>query len=625
MAEEVIGLLFGVEGVGVNGASGQEIVKGLTQIVNEINSGKSTVPKIKFQFDTTEATKAVDDLKAKLKDIEKVASIKVTYSNGGKGGKGGTGGSISQELQAEMKKFVALQKQISSMKMKIGKLEIDGGDVGVISAYTGELERLEDQYSKMMHTFMKKLTGNPAEMTMGDINDWSAQLSSLQQIEQAVVSAAQKKRESAEADEAQAKIVEQQKQKYKELLEIVSRWTKESKIAAKLSEEYDGVKRNGDGSISGTAPDFSKTIKQINATAAAMEELRITFDKEGNPIKPDAKQFAEIAQAIGITEDQYRALFTQVQVGSEVAAQNVQNAHRSAQNAWDKQVRNVSQQIDQMYDTISKNPAVRKMADELRQYMRRSSGDVGELKNRFDEFTRKVAESGAGIETWGDKFKKTFAGKVRSALAAAITGAFTKYLRDIYQNVIAIDKAIVNLQIASGKSREETQLLVKEYATLAKTLGSTTVEVADAADTWLRQGYSAEEANTLITNSMMLSKLGQMESAEASIALTSAMKGYGVAVEDSVKIVDKLTKVDMEAAASAGDIATAMAETATSAKLSGVSMDKLIGYITTVKEVTQDGSESVGRILPNNTVMYCKQETISVKPQRWARPRKDIM
>ena len=30
MAEEVIGLLFGVEGVGVNGASGQEIVKGAT-------------------------------------------------------------------------------------------------------------------------------------------------------------------------------------------------------------------------------------------------------------------------------------------------------------------------------------------------------------------------------------------------------------------------------------------------------------------------------------------------------------------------------------------------------------------------------------------------------------------
>ena len=49
MAEEVIGLLFGVEGIGVDGASGKEIVAGLTRIVNEINGGKSSVPKIKFR------------------------------------------------------------------------------------------------------------------------------------------------------------------------------------------------------------------------------------------------------------------------------------------------------------------------------------------------------------------------------------------------------------------------------------------------------------------------------------------------------------------------------------------------------------------------------------------------
>ena len=141
MAEEVIGLLFGVEGVGVNGASGQEIVKGLTQIVNEINSGKSTVPKIKFHFDTTEATKAVDDLKAKLKDIEKIASIKVTYSNG-KGGKG-SGGSLTQELKKEMSEALALQRKISGTKVTLGKLELEGGNANQIAEYTSQLERLE--------------------------------------------------------------------------------------------------------------------------------------------------------------------------------------------------------------------------------------------------------------------------------------------------------------------------------------------------------------------------------------------------------------------------------------------------------------------------------------------------
>ena len=587
MAEEVIGLLFGVEGVGVNGASGQEIVKGLTQIVNEINSGKSTVPKIKFHFDTSEATKAVDDLKKKLKDIEKIASIKVTYSNGGKGGKGG-GGGLTQELKQEMTEFLALQKRISSTEITIGKLKMEDGNAQQIAEYTSQLSRLEEEYAQLMQTFMKKVTGNADDVMFDDIKKFSELHASIKQVADDTLAAARAKQADQEA-------ITRQKQKYDELLAIVKQWTQQSKMAAKISEEYAGVTRNSDGSLNGTVPDFSATIDQINDTVNAMKELRITFDSTGKPIKPDAEEFASIAKSIGITKEQYKTLFSQIQTGSTIASQNVQNVHRSTQNAWDKQVRNVSQQIDQMYDTISKNPAVRKMADDLRKYMQAGSGNVGELKNKFDELTRAAAESGANIETWGDKFRKTFAGKVRSALAAAITATFTKYLREVYTSIVDIDKAVVNLQIATGKSRSEVQGLIKDYAKLGKQLGATTTEVAEGADTWLRQGYSIEDANTLITNSTMLSKLGQMEAADAATALTSAMKGYNVTVDDSIRIIDKFTAVDMAAAASAGDIATAMSETATSARIAGVSMDRLIGYIATVKEVTQDGAESVGK------------------------------
>lgn len=93
---------------------------------------------------------------------------------------------------------------------------------------------------------------------------------------------------------------------------------------------------------------------------------------------------------------------------------------------------------------------------------------------------------------------------------------------------------------------------------------------------------------------MVLSKLGQIDSAEATVALTSAMKGYKLEVSDVMGVVDKLTAVDMEAAVSAGDIATAMSYTATSARIAGVDMNRLIGYISTVAEVTQAGSEQVG-------------------------------
>ena len=115
------------------------------------------------------------------------------------------------------------------------------------------------------------------------------------------------------------------------------------------------------------------------------------------------------------------------------------------------------------------------------------------------------------------------------------------------------------------------------------------------------------ESNTLITNSMMLSKLGQISSQESSEALTSAMKGYNVAAEDSISIVDKLTAVDQVSASSAGGLAKSMSETAVSARIAGVSMDKLIGQLAVVKETTQDSDEAVGNF---SKTMYARMSNV---------------
>ena len=61
-----------------------------------------------------------------------------------------------------------------------------------------------------------------------------------------------------------------------------------------------------------------------------------------------------------------------------------------------------------------------------------------------------------------------------------------------------------------------------------------------------------------------------------------------------MSIVDKLTAVDMEAAVSAGGLAEAMARTANSARLAGVDMNQLIGYMAAVGEVTQRDMSTVG-------------------------------
>lgn len=160
-----------------------------------------------------------------------------------------------------------------------------------------------------------------------------------------------------------------------------------------------------------------------------------------------------------------------------------------------------------------------------------------------------------------------------------------------------LETSLMNLRVVTGYNREEANSLIIAYQKLGKELGATTQEVANSANEWLRQGYSAEEAGDLIEASTKLSKLGMISSSEATQYLTSALKGYKLEAESAIDVVDKLTKVDMEAAVSAGDIAEGLSRTATSAQLAGLDLDETIGILSTIGEVTQKSMQSVGESL----------------------------
>ena len=223
-----------------------------------------------------------------------------------------------------------------------------------------------------------------------------------------------------------------------------------------------------------------------------------------------------------------------------------------------------------------------------------NTDSIKTYRRQLVELMNESRDAGVEIEKTGQKLSRLFGQHLSTAVAMAAIHALRRVLRQTYQNVIELDKALVNLQVSSGKSRSELKSLMMQYSEFAKSLGTTTIAVTQAADTWLRQGYDLSEVETLITDSIHLSVLGKIDSEEATKALTSTMKGYGIAVQDASTIVDKFTTVDMNAATSAGDLATAMAECAVSAKLAGVDIDRLTGYLAVVAETSQDGAESVG-------------------------------
>lgn len=171
-----------------------------------------------------------------------------------------------------------------------------------------------------------------------------------------------------------------------------------------------------------------------------------------------------------------------------------------------------------------------------------------------------------------------------------------------------LDSKMVDLQIASGYTREQVSGMMLDFNKLGKQIGKTTSEIAEAANDWLRAGYDGAAASQLTQASMNLSTLGMINSADATSYLISVMKGWKFEAKDIDKVVDKLTATDMAAAISAGDLAEAMSRANNSAQMAGSTLDRYIGYLTTITDVTQKSAASVGESMKT---IYSRYQNIA--------------
>ena len=183
---------------------------------------------------------------------------------------------------------------------------------------------------------------------------------------------------------------------------------------------------------------------------------------------------------------------------------------------------------------------------------------------------------------------------INSNLIRMSVQKITQAIHEAILSIKELDTIKTNIQMAAGIDDSKVNSMMRSYNQMAKDLSSTTREVGEAANSFVRMGESLQNTEELIKNAQMLSKIGMTSSQDAASYLISAMKGYKIAAEDSISIVDKLTSVDTRAAVSSAELAEAMSKTANLASSCGVSMDNLIGYIATVAETTQKSATTVG-------------------------------
>lgn len=209
----------------------------------------------------------------------------------------------------------------------------------------------------------------------------------------------------------------------------------------------------------------------------------------------------------------------------------------------------------------------------------------------------------AGIR--GQSVFQSLGGSFREAFSAY---SLANMMQDgLYKIVDAGKKAVstvkefddlkTNLAMVTGKDKTYTEDLMQSYNELGQEIGSITSDVAESANTWLRQGRSMADTNQLIKDSMVLSKDAQISSEDAAQVLTSTLNGFKLGADQASRINDILTSIDLKSASDAGGIGTSLQKVASQANNVGMSLEKTAAIIATIKDVTQGSDETIGTSL----------------------------
>lgn len=226
--------------------------------------------------------------------------------------------------------------------------------------------------------------------------------------------------------------------------------------------------------------------------------------------------------------------------------------------------------------------------------------------NQTTQGMSRLKASASNTNTTFGKLRNTISdtfstGKLAMTGYLAVLRSINLASKNAKQSIKELDKSVTDLSVATNMSRKSTYDLLGQYNNMAKQLSSTTTHISSAADDYLRAGKSMSEANKLIQDSIMLSKLGQIDSGAATEDLLATMNGFNMSVEEVNKALDSMVAIDMAAATSSGDIATALKYCASSADVAGVSFNKLAAMIGTVQDKTQQSAETVGTFM--NTLL----------------------
>ncbi len=264
-------------------------------------------------------------------------------------------------------------------------------------------------------------------------------------------------------------------------------------------------------------------------------------------------------------------------------------------------LRNLVTTINKYEETLNnldKRQDLKKRLYDIRDAAEAQSKPFNVLSNEFAELKIDMESAGIAAETLGQKLSRLFKEHFQTAIAMAGVAMVKQGLREVYDNVVEIDDAMVELRKVTNESENAYSQFSDRAAKTARDLGASISDYISATADWSRLGYNMPDAEELARVSTLLKNVGDgIESVtDASSYMTSVLKGFDLVAEDAQKVADLVNEVANNEPASAEDILEILTRSGAALHEAGNDLDQAVALGVAMNSVTQN-AESTGQTL----------------------------
>lgn len=226
--------------------------------------------------------------------------------------------------------------------------------------------------------------------------------------------------------------------------------------------------------------------------------------------------------------------------------------------------------------------------------------DANTLENGLNEIKvplEQIEASAVSLETQ-QNFFTNMQGRVTQlfGLGSALQ-LIRRFAQEAWSAIKELDAAFTEIAVVTEYSTTELWKSFDDYNTMAQRLGVTTVDAIETSALYYQQGLETAEVMLLTTETVKMARIANMDYAEATQAMTAAVRGFKMEMGEAGRVTDVYSALAAEAAVDTEQLATAISKTASIAGNAGMSFENTSAFLTQIIETTQEAPETAGTAL----------------------------